>query len=184
MSLKLQHFTSILNFIHCGRVYLKSLLFANNTLITARKRSFGQGNVFTGVCLSLTETPGQQPPWTDPRPARQRTPDRDPTGQRPLVRQRAGGTHPIGMHSCLICRDLTIFSQCLESIFHYYSGNKTECGCKNGGSCGLFQGFCHCPATHTGPRCEITESLFIAFNNKCFFTPNNNKHYLSTRERV
>ena len=62
-------------------------------IITARKRSFGQDNIITGVCLSnggvsvLGGLPESHPL------------DRTP----PLpVLQRAGGKHPTGMHSCLV----------------------------------------------------------------------------------
>ena len=61
-------------------------------LFTARKRSLGQGNMFTGVCLSTggMHGPGVHGPgvcvWRRPPP---------PTAT------GAGGTHPTGMHSCL-----------------------------------------------------------------------------------
>ena len=71
----------------------------NHRLITPRKRSLGQGNILTGVCLSIggggfpdsdrdtrTDTlPGQRPPWTE-------TPlDRDPSA--PLDRGPPGQRH-------------------------------------------------------------------------------------------
>ena len=48
-------------------------------IITARKRSLGQGNVFY-TCLSVILFTGRHP--------------------RPPTATEAGGTHPIGMHSC------------------------------------------------------------------------------------
>ena len=67
------------------------------SVTTARKRSLGQGNMFTGVCLSTgvgawsrgVPGPGGGVPgpggawWRPPRTA-----------------TAAGGTHPTGMHSC------------------------------------------------------------------------------------
>ena len=73
-------------------------------LITARKRSLGQGNIFTPVCHSVhrgdlvreggclvqgVPAPGVSGPrggawWRPPRTA-----------------TAAGGTHPTGMHSCI-----------------------------------------------------------------------------------
>ena len=55
-------------------------------LITARKRSLGQGNVFTPV--SFCSRGGGGGGW--------QTPLSDTTG----YGQQAGGTHPTGMHSC------------------------------------------------------------------------------------
>ena len=68
--------------------------------ITARKRSLGQGNVFTPVCHSVhwgeggldTEPP---PGWADP-PWMQ-TPWADPPTR---YGQQAGDIHPTGMHTC------------------------------------------------------------------------------------
>ena len=80
-------------------------------IITARKRSLGQGNVFTPVCHSVHEgsasggsaSEGGLPPgglhlrgrgvyiqggWADP------------SSHTMGYGQRAGGTHPTGMHSC------------------------------------------------------------------------------------
>ena len=58
------------------------------TVITAHKRSLGQGNIFRSVCQEfcpqggclLGGVPGGDPPGTA---------------------TAAGGTHPTGMHSCL-----------------------------------------------------------------------------------
>ena len=93
----------------------------------------GQGNIFTGVCLSTggegvsasvhagiytpcprNRPPRSRPPWTrdppgaDPpgsRPPRTRDPpgSRHPPGkQTSAYGQRAAGTHPTGMHSCVL----------------------------------------------------------------------------------
>ena len=57
-------------------VFLSPYLF-----ITARKRSLGQGNIFTPVCHSVhTGVPGGAPP--------------------PRTATAMGGTHTTGMHSC------------------------------------------------------------------------------------
>ena len=53
------------------------------SIITARKRSLGQGNIFTPVCHSV-HTPIRHPP------------PRDTTG----YGQQEGGTHPTLMHTC------------------------------------------------------------------------------------
>ena len=59
-------------------------------VITASKRSLGQGNMFTDVCLS---TGGG---WS--RGAWSGVPGGDP----PPTATAAGGTHPTGMHSCFV----------------------------------------------------------------------------------
>ena len=58
---------------------------------TARKRSLGQGNMFTGVCLS-TGGGGGVPGGDTPRDGS----------------TAVGGTHPTGMHSCYDIRLLTL----------------------------------------------------------------------------
>ena len=65
-------------------------------IITARKRSLGQGNIFTNVCSSvqgegvcIQEGGLHRGGWADP-------PQSDTMG----YGQRSGGTHPTGMHSC------------------------------------------------------------------------------------
>ena len=78
------------------------------TLITARKRSLGQGNIFTPVCHSVhgggeylvgtppgqVHPPGQvlHPPGQVHPPGRYTPP--------PRYGQRVGGMHPTGMQSC------------------------------------------------------------------------------------
>ena len=84
-------------------------------MFIARKRSLGQGNIFTGVCQTfcpeegrgekgvwwkrgLVDTPPLPPdPDADPPP--------DPEADTPLPVETAtgaGGTHPTGMHSCVL----------------------------------------------------------------------------------
>ena len=81
--------------------------------ITARKRSLGQGNIFTGVCLSTGGVPGpggclvlggawsrgRGGAWSRGRgvPA----PGGGVPGGDPQTATAAGDTHPTGMHSCL-----------------------------------------------------------------------------------
>ena len=102
---------------------------AQNVLITARKRSLGQSNIFTPVCHSVHSggsasvhagipppPPGTRytPPRDQPHPPGPdtHTPPPSPWEQSPLRDQahtppgpgrhgqRAGGTHPTGMQSC------------------------------------------------------------------------------------
>ena len=79
------------------------------------QRSCGQGNIFTGVCLSTggggclphcmlgchTPPPGwRNPPgWSTP-PRMENPPP--PGKQTPAYGLRAAGTHPTGMHTCLM----------------------------------------------------------------------------------
>ena len=71
-------------------------------LVTTRKRSLGQGNIFTSLCHSVHKgggVPGQVPP----SPGQVHHPPRyTPPGAVHAGRygQQAGGTHPTGMHSC------------------------------------------------------------------------------------
>ena len=73
-------------------------------IITARKRSLVQGNIFTGICLSTepplldTDPPGQRPPIETPL-------DRD---LRPPYGKEGSGTHTTGMHSCCILASQTL----------------------------------------------------------------------------
>ena len=82
----------------------------------------GQGNIFTGVCLSTGGVclsacwyipPGTRPPRSTPpgtKPPREQTPPWSrhlpgadpPPKQTPGYGQPAAGTHPTGMHSCSI----------------------------------------------------------------------------------
>ena len=64
--------------------------------ITARKRSLGKGNMFTGVCLST----GGGGAWSGGCLLRRGGPPRVPGGDPPGTATAAGGTHPTGMHSC------------------------------------------------------------------------------------
>ena len=77
----------------------------------ARKRSLGQGNVFTPVChsvhggclpLGAGVTPLNTPPGHTPldNPRTHTHPGHIPPGEMAI---EAGGTHPTGMHSCYNC---------------------------------------------------------------------------------
>ena len=78
--------------------------FQNFFIFTSRKRSLGQGNVFTSMCHSVHRGGGRPgglgrlPRSRSPRsrPPRQTLPGCRPPG----IHQQAGGTHPTGMHSC------------------------------------------------------------------------------------
>ena len=64
-------------------------------LNTARKRSFGRGNIFTSVCKEFcSQGVCLAPPGGGVGGGRVETP--------PGTATAAGGTHPTGMHSCLI----------------------------------------------------------------------------------
>ena len=73
---------------------LSPLISHKLQLFTARKRSLGQGNVFTAVCHSVHRgrgSPWQRPPWTEP-------PDGDPLdSDPPLLGKRPfqTGTSPL-----------------------------------------------------------------------------------------
>ena len=84
------------------------------------QRSCGQGNVFTGVCLStggegvcLSACWDARPPQDQAdTPLTRQTPldQADPPSEKqtPAYGLRAAGTHPTGMHSCFVnfCRKL------------------------------------------------------------------------------
>ena len=106
--------------------YLSYACLSRFIIITVRKRSLGQGNVFRSMCQSFCPQkggyppPGQRPRWTEtPRieipwteiPLGQRSPlERAPTEQRcpwteippssPKMATAADGMHPTGTHSC------------------------------------------------------------------------------------
>ena len=79
----------------------------NFSLITAHKQSLWQGYMFTGVCLSRGVTgPGG---WC------QGVPD----GDTPQMATAVGGTHPTGMHSCLMIYlycEMIIIIQCFSNF--------------------------------------------------------------------
>ena len=79
------------------------MMVVQYAIVTARQRSFGQGNIFTGICLSIGEgvsmtetpldrnppgqrTPGQRPSWTE-------TP-RDPQTENPTWTEAPGQRTP------------------------------------------------------------------------------------------
>ena len=69
--------------------------FSNSELITARKRSLGQGNIFTPVCYSVHRGVCLSACW-DTTPPRTRHPPRaDPLGTEPPP-PREQQTHPLG----------------------------------------------------------------------------------------
>ena len=83
---------NFVNFIHrckfkksAHAIFLLRVHFVWKRLFTARKRSLGQDNIFTAVCVSKGGGG---------------LPDRDPPGQRPpyAYGKGMGGTHPTGMH--------------------------------------------------------------------------------------
>ena len=66
-------------------------------LITAHKRSLGQGNMFTGVCLSTGVSSRGGVPGPRGGACCRGVPGGDPP-----TATAAGGTHPTGMHSCFV----------------------------------------------------------------------------------
>ena len=82
----------------------------NNLNFYRPQRSCGQGNVFTGVCLSTggrvsaSVHAGIPPPRTRQIPPDQADPpgtrQTPPGKQTPAYGLRVAGTHPTGMHSC------------------------------------------------------------------------------------
>ena len=93
---------------------------------TARKRSLGQGNIFAPVCQSVHG--GST--WAGTPPPRAGTPTPQAgtplwAGTPPLGRynppsdgQCAGGTHPTGMHSCLVMLRQKILTGSKKYIYH------------------------------------------------------------------
>ena len=94
-----------------GTCSLIATPFWSNSIVTTRKRSLGQGNVFTGICHSFCPQGGLHPggglhlrgcasgglhpegvclQWGLGRPCPSTT----------GYNQQAGGTHPTGIHSC------------------------------------------------------------------------------------
>ena len=72
-------------------------------IFTARKRSLGQGNIFTPVCHSVQGGGGCLVPGGVPAPGG------GGAWWRPIPEATApGGTHPTGMHSCRISVHLTL----------------------------------------------------------------------------
>ena len=97
---------------------------ANWLLVTTRKRSLGQGNVFTPVCQLFCSWGGvlgchflswKAPPSLDSPPS----PIAPPPGQEPLSGQQAGGMHPTEMLSCYIhlARGIDLFRKFIKFIF-------------------------------------------------------------------
>ena len=87
-------------FRHSGKLANKySLSYFRLWIITVRKRSLGQGNIFTSVCHSFSPQRGWSASGVCIVGVGQ-TPPSDTTG----YGQRAGGMHPTGMHSCFILK--------------------------------------------------------------------------------
>ena len=78
---------SLIILLHILKHVYISMELQKFILITARKRSLGQGNIFTSVCHSFCPGGGSASGgWQTPLPIG--------------YGQRAGGTHPTGVHSC------------------------------------------------------------------------------------
>ena len=100
------------------------------------QRSCGQGNVFTGVCLSTRgegvclsacwdaippSGPGRPPPRMENTPPGWRTP---PGKQTPAYGLRAAGTHPTGMHSCQAMFSKKILCYFVKACSHFDDNDK------------------------------------------------------------
>ena len=72
-------------------IHVKWRIHERGQIFTARKRSLGQGNMFTGMCLSTGRVPGQRGACSGGVPG----------GDSPGTATAGDGTHPTGMHSCL-----------------------------------------------------------------------------------
>ena len=96
-------------FISVAASYVVVSIFMNLLIITARKRSLGQGYIFTGICHSVNRgvclsacwdtplqgnpTPGRLPLQGDPLPSRETPapPGRPPSRETPLQAHTQGG---------------------------------------------------------------------------------------------
>ena len=114
-------------------------------VITARKQSLGQGNVFTpirqsfcsqgGVYLCmLGYTPPSQPDTPLGRPPLGRQPPgRHPPSDTTGYYQQAGGVHPTGMHTCFEIAEATLILRLTIKIhrniksFHWSKRKHYEC---------------------------------------------------------
>ena len=110
---------------HCARTVITAEITAvffddsqtdnvrDEPFIYRPQRSCGQGNVFTGVCLStgggrvsasvhagMPYPPGPGRPPRDHSDTPSDQADPSPGKQTPAYGLRAAGTHPTGMHSC------------------------------------------------------------------------------------
>ena len=77
----------------------------HSSFVTARKRSLGQGNIFSSVCQEFCLSTCWDTPWSrHPPPRGTRHPPRDQappcTVHAGRFGQQAGGMHPTGMQSC------------------------------------------------------------------------------------
>ena len=98
----------VLRFCYHVVLAIKTAIFC---IITARKRSLGQGNMFTGVCL---DTGGV---WSRGRvPGPKVGSGGNPP---PPTATAAGGTHPTGMHSCYVVKLVTVASDVLSYVFDH-----------------------------------------------------------------
>ena len=112
-----------------ARVLLMHVHSGQDSLFLPTATKLGQGNIFTGICLSaggrgvclsacwdMPHGPNTNPPRSRPpqsrhtlqgadTPQSRRPPGADPTPARKQTSaygQRVAGTHPTGMHSCCI----------------------------------------------------------------------------------
>ena len=82
--------------------YVNSRFWDFFLIFTARKRSLGQGNVFTSVCDSVHREGVSAPLYAGIHTPLANTPKADtpPSSDTMGYGQQAGGTHPTGMHTC------------------------------------------------------------------------------------
>ena len=99
--------TGLFKLVHFGKRSVGFLL--KGPLVTARKRSFGQGNVFTpsvcsqgeGVCLQMGEGEGVCLQGERGLTGKGGLPTEGGVGQTPR-NQKSGRTHPTGMIYCYV----------------------------------------------------------------------------------
>ena len=76
------------------KYYEVSFLLRDDTFFSARKRSLGQGNVFTPVYHSVRRREGRGSVWQRPLLDRD-SPEQRPPGQRPPDKYPPGQRHPL-----------------------------------------------------------------------------------------
>ena len=96
-----------------------------HAVFTARKRSLGQGNLFTPVCDSVHRgVSWQTPPSGADTPPRQTPPQQADTPS-PEMATAADGTHPAGMHSCTCLEENLVDTTAFHSDAYYPLENRT-----------------------------------------------------------
>ena len=95
-----------------------------HAVFTPRKRSLGQGNLFTPVCDSVHRGVSGRHPLPGQTSLQGRHP---PIGRHPLpeMATAADGTHPAGMHSCTCLEENLVDTTAFHSDAYYPLENRT-----------------------------------------------------------